>query len=192
MDKIIKILEKYDFIYDRSLKDSTKYRTCKKIKYILFLPILYIFEGMYNTKIWNNFIKKTMITNDNIFQYLDNNDFELINNTFHKIELLSTNEFFDISDEKEAKKRILGYYITEITTLLDNNVNFDIESYLNLMVNVDIKYVRSHNEYYKEKIYEVYIQSARNYHWKKIKIYMIIWLLIVLLIIFACVFLIVI
>lgn len=179
MEKLLRILEKYEFIYNKSMV-NIKNGKFKKFIFILFIPLFFIFELIYRKNIWNRFVKKTLITNDAIFQYLDNNDFELVDNKFHKIELIEENDYFNIDDEKESKSRIMKYYIEQITNLLKTNINFDIESYLTLIANIDIKYVNSHNEYYKAKVYELYLQSCRQYHYDKIKKYFLIYSIIVL------------
>jgi hypothetical protein len=160
INKAIKILERYDTCYQKIYNDKKNRK--KRILHWLFNPYFFFLECAYRRKIWWKYIIPAIIQNDNIFHYLDDNDFELKDGLFHKIELTSDKEYYDVGDPVVIKERVKKDFITIFINLFKDNLSFDIENYVTLIVDVNTKYVEDHHEYYKSQVYEVFLQSCRH------------------------------
>lgn len=168
---IFKFLER-----NNKIGDSKWYQ---KIFNFILAPVYFILESFCKRTIWKNRILNELITNEPVFEFLRISEFGYRNGTFRKIELLSSNEYYDSNDIKNFKKikdRIKHDYIIIFNDLFSANVPFDIENYLTLIVNVDIMTIKNEDEYLRAPIYEVILRYCRKLHYIKSRNLFIIWI----------------
>lgn len=152
INKIIHIIEKTDIFYN----NKQKLKFSSKLLYWILIPAYYIFERIYYKKIWKNYVVKSLIENDNVFLWFENNGFEMKNNCFHLVDLLQSQEI----DEK-LRADIRQNWIDKFLMILNKNINFDIENYISLVCKIDLKFIEQNGEMFKHPIYDINIQSCR-------------------------------
>lgn len=151
--------------------DTTRFGKFYKI---LLAPIWLIQEYICFKKYWK-IILAELIENDSIFEFLDRNDFGLENNRLIKKEPIDSHEFLKGRKLEECKEIIKKEYISVLFDLISKNCNINIEEFVSLIVNTDIKIIKDNGNYYRHGIYEVIIQYCRLWWYEKAKKYTIIW-----------------
>ena len=165
------LLEKYTH--------PTKITKTKKFIYLLLIPYFYFIETIIRYKIWKKTILPELITNDIIIGFLDKQEFSYKKGIIYKQDLLESNEFFDRVNLEEAKETIKKEYFEALIQLFTDNINFNIEDWITILVNVEYKWaVEKNGEYAKAKVYEIKIQYCREYFFLQAKKYLLRWLLI--------------
>lgn len=136
----------------------------KKFLNWFFMPIFFFLEYIVYWYYWKNIIVKEILTSDKVVEFLDKNEFGYFGNKFAKIDLLASNKFFDRNDFEEARFVIKGEFIAALTEQFSNYIVFDIENYINIMVDVEMKVVKENGEVFRAKVYSVTMQFYRYYY----------------------------
>lgn len=157
----------YSNIYHKLDKNKTRYTN--KFKNVLRSPIDFYMEFICRKYIWRDFIVKEMITTDNVFAFLDDNDFEYNGTVFRKMDVIQPAHYYDRSDYEESKYLIRKDYIENVINLLNENFSFDIAEYITLLVDVRVQFTQSNGERYRAKVYEVIIQYCREKSYQRVK-----------------------
>lgn len=166
----------------------------KRFLYWFLAPYFMILERRCKKGIWDNLIVKELITNDVVFEWLDNNDFEFRNNVFKSADLLENHPFFDRPNLEDAKALIQKEFVESMTKLFKENISFDVENYVTLLVETEVKtvYHEESDKYFYSRIYTVILQFCRQYFYdickKNTKIWFVVFSLITILIIFLFLF----
>jgi hypothetical protein len=147
-----------DFSYNKA--NSLSY--FKKIIKFLFNPIFLLLEFIVFWHYWKNIIVIEIFTNDEIVNFLDRNEFGYSNNIILKADLLSSNEYFDTLNIEEAKYLIKSEFVEAFAKIFEKT-SFNIEDYIGIVVNTEIKTIKTNGEYFREKIYEVKLMFCRYY-----------------------------
>ena len=171
--KIFKFLER-NYIIEEKIKFF------KSLLYFILAPFYFILETICKRTIWRTVILRELITNEQVFEFFCKHEFEYKNSQFRKVELLTSNEYYDTSNTSNFKKireRIKGDYINAFKNLFSQNIPFDVENYVTLMVNVDIKTVKYDGDYLREPVYEVLFYYCRRLHYLKARNIFISWVI---------------
>lgn len=182
LQSLINKLEKYTITHGRNVSFKNN------LLYIIFIPYFFVLEKYLKYKIWQLVLREMM--NDEIFDFLDSNDFEYKKDYFRKSELLSDlGDFYPKNDHALCKKRLRENYIDMLSDVLKAS-SMDIENYINVLVTIDIKVVHDKvsDQYFRAPIYTLIMQYFRNYHYKRAKKILWIWLSILLVIILFILF----
>lgn len=175
---IFKLFESLEFY-----THPTKITKFKKYYYILAIPYFFCLELFVRYKIWKKLIIPELITNDIIIEFLDKNEFAYKNGILHKMDLLETNEYYDRMSLDESKEVVKVEFIKTFLELFRNNVQIDVEDWVNILVTTDYKYVTDkENKLVKSKIYEVKLQYCREFFFLRAKSLFYKWLLTLILI----------
>lgn len=155
------------------MKDNYQYTLIKKLEKrdkkgkvnsflkSVFAPYYFLAEYYCKRKIWNKFIFTKMITVDEVFGFLDKQDFEIRSGKrFVKMDTLEDSRY-DFNNLKESKKLIFQDYSDALLSVLRKNIPFDVENFMNLHVDIDDKIVESDGETYHSLVYYVWIQYWR-------------------------------
>ena len=135
--------------------------------YILFSPIFMLLEFMTYRYFWKKIILPELITKDDIFKFLDKNEFGFHRGRLIKKDILDDNEFYDSLDLEQAKEAIKKEFVSGLTDLINAHSTFDIEEYLVLIVTTELKLTHNKGEVYRNKLYTVTIQYCRYYYLQK-------------------------
>jgi len=157
--------------------ESTKF---KRIIYKLFIPIFFILEYIVYKYFWEKIIIPEIITNDEIFNFIDNNEFGIKYGRFVKKDLIDTNEYYDSMKIDEARVLIKEEFVKKLTMLIDKNCLIDIENYITLQVLTKELITSKNGNYYNNKLYTVYIQFCRYFYLIRSLKILIYWILILL------------
>lgn len=152
---------------------------------IFLAPIWLLLEYICYQKYWKNIILLEFITNDKLFEFLDNNEFGYKKGRFVKKDLIDDNEYLSGRKLDDCKHIIKREFIETLTDLINTECTTNIEDYISLIVSTDIKISKVDDEVFQAKIYEVYIQFCRYWWLQKAIQYSIVWLLIFSLIIIS-------
>jgi len=151
----------------------------KKYIYNLFIPIFWLLEYICYRYYWKNIVCDEILTSDVIVEFLEKNEFGYDGVRFKKAGLLSENEFFDRVDLKEAKELIKKEYVEAISLMFTENVGYNIEEYVNLLVTTEVKVIKHLDENIRAKIYTVTIQFCRQYFLDIVKRKLIAWFILI-------------
>lgn len=174
---ISRLLEKED--------EKIKKSRWNKFKHVLFTPYYFFMESFCRRKIWVNYIMRDMITNDEIIDFLDKQDFTIRNNVFIKKGLCNDPEksekdnIYNFSDMEKVKDFVTKDYIQYFIKLLTKNFQFDVENYVNLHVKTEVAVVheKQDDKYFREPIYIVIFQYWREQNYLEEKHHFLIWLI---------------
>jgi len=153
MIKIYNLLE--------SFTDSNKTTNNKVRIYKVFIPIFLLLEYITYWWFWKKIVIGDLLTSDVIVDFLDKNEFEYTGNKLIKMDLIESNPYFDRLSLVEAQQTIKKEYVEAFSELITTNIPTNIEDYITLYVETEIKIVKSNNENYRNKIYIVNIQFCR-------------------------------
>jgi hypothetical protein len=170
---------------DNTVKDDTS----KFVNFLIniFAPFFYLLEYIAYYYFWKKIVIFELLTNDVIVDFLDKNEFGLINNKskISKCDLIESNQYFDRLSLEDSKIIIKKEFVETISELINKNISINIEDYITLIVETEKKVIFEKNQRFAEKVYSVDIQFYRYYFLKilqKKTIYWFIYLGIVLLI----------
>ena len=166
----------YSFL-DRNISINFKMNFLFKILYYTFLPIFFLLELSIYWLIWKKLIIPELLTNDEIVDFFEKNDFAYLGNKIKKIDLITANEFYDRMNLEESRQIIKKEFVDVLSELLNKNCSFDIEEYVTLIVSTDIKVIKNNGEIHKARIYSVTIQFCRLLYLQEITIKLIYWIL---------------
>jgi len=150
--------------------DSLDFKKNKR-KLFWLIPYYLHLEKTCKKEIWNKTVLNELITNDTLFSYFDDNDFEFIKKGAHfrKIDTVDSVEFL-FNNTNDLKEKLKAKFVRELTTLIRQQSPFDIEEYINMYINIDLKVVfDDFGNSYKANIYEVIIRYCREYQYGKMK-----------------------
>ena len=145
MNKILSILDKTE--------------TSKKLMFLynLILPISYFFEYIAYKYFWNKIILEELLTNDNIVNFLDENEFGFKPNKIYKMDIIEEDNALASLNVEEAQIAVKKEFTNTIVKIIKDNVTIDIENYINL--NIDVTIIPEN----KLKQYTVTIRYYRYY-----------------------------
>ena len=154
--------ENYEYTLIKKLEKRDKKGKGNSFLKTVFAPYYFLAELYCRNKIWNNFIFKKMITTDDVFKFLDEQDFEVRKGKrFVKMDLIQDSRY-DFNDLNQSKKLIFQDYSDATLAVLRKNIPFDVENFMNLHVEIDDKVVTSEDgEIYHSLVYYVWIQYWR-------------------------------
>lgn len=173
-------MKEYEII--KKLINSDKNKKVEKFWSKIFSPYYFFMEYYCRKKIWSKFIFEKLITTDEIFNFLDKQDFEIVDKRFVKTSLLEEHPNY-VNDMGVMKEMILRDYIEAFINLFRKNIPFDVENYTNINVEFGDKIVKSYGEIYHSVIYIVTLQYWREDNYKSAKKVFYVWLLVLSLII---------
>lgn len=152
----------------------------KKFTYLIFSPYFLYLENKCKKHLWNKVILNELITNDMIFQWLDANEFEYRDDVFRASDLIENHDYYNRETLEESKFYIKKEFIDAMLDLFQKNVNFDIENYVTLIVNTELKtiYHEESDRHFYSKVYEVKLQFCRKYFYDQCKRNTKIWFLV--------------
>lgn len=182
-------------VYDKLLRKLESYtirpNKFKKFLYLFLSPYFLILEKKCKKGIWDNLVVKELITNDVVFEWLDNNEFEYKNDIFRASDLIENHEFYNRPTLEESKMLIQKEFVENMTKLFKENISFDIENYVTLIVETELKtiYHEESDKYFYSKIYTVILQFCREYFYNVCKRNTKIWFVIVAIITILIIFL---
>lgn len=154
--------ENYEYTLIKKLEKRDKKGKGNSFLKAVFAPYYFLAELYCRNKIWSNFIFKKMITTDDVFKFLDEQDFEVRKGKrFVKMDMLQDSRY-DFNDLNQSKKLIFQDYSDATLAVLRKNIPFDVENFMNLHVEIDDKIVTSEDgEIYHSLVYYVWIQYWR-------------------------------
>lgn len=168
-------MKEYEII--KKLVKSDKNERVEKIWSKIFSPYYFFMEYYCRKKIWTKFIFEKLITTDEIFNFLDKYDFEIIGKKFVKTSLLEEHPNY-VNDTAVMKDMIMRDYVEAFLNLFRKNIPFDVENYSNLNVEIGDKIVKSFGEIYHSAIYIVTLQYWREDNYKSAKKVFFTWLIV--------------
>lgn len=125
--------------------------------YKIFLPITYLIDRYYMWKYWG-LITNEMITNLEIFDWLNKNDFayrESIRGDYLvKMDIIEPESFYDTKNSVELKVIIKKEFTKLLIDMFDKNISSDIENYINIFVDVD--------KMDNQRIFTIYLRYYRH------------------------------
>ncbi len=146
---------------------------------IFLAPIWLLLEYICYKKYWKKIILPELVTNDEIFNFLNDNEFSLHKGIFIKKDLIDDNDFLSAHRLDECKNIIKKEFVEKLSKLITENCNTNIEEYISLTVNTDNLLSKTDGEVYSNRVYEVTIQYCRFWWLKKSLQYSIIWLILI-------------
>lgn len=185
-------------IYDKLLKKLESYTIrptkFKRFLYVFLSPYFMILERKCKKGIWDNLVVKELITNDNVFNWFDNNEFEYRNDVFRSQDLIENHPYYDKGTLEESKMLIQKEFVEVMSKIFNENISFDIENYVTLLVDTELKtvYHEESDKYFYSKIYTVVLQFCRQYFYenckRNTKIWFAVFCILMLLVIFLFLF----
>jgi hypothetical protein len=167
MNKIYNLLERYT-----DLRLSTKF---KRLIYNIFIPIFYILEYITYKHFWKNIVVTELLSNDEIVDFFDKNEFGYNGNKIYKQDLIESNEYFNRLTLEDSKHVIKKEYIDTLSELLKANIPFNIEEFITLIVTTELKIIKSNETNYRGRVYTVIIQFCRLFYLQKALVKLIYW-----------------
>lgn len=167
-----------------------KYNTSTTFFYslfrIIFVPIFLLFEFLLIRFYWNKIIFPEFITNDNLFNFIDKNDFGIKFGKFFKKDLIEGE--LESNDNEIIKHRINSEFVKELGNLITLSSKIDIENYINIRTEVSDKISKIQGEIFINKIYQTEIRFCRYYFFKEALKQTIIWIISMILILISVYF----
>lgn len=164
----------YNFLESISLKESKSFMA--RLIYNWISPIGLLLEYLVYRYYWKKIIIPEIFTNDEIVNFLDKNEFSFDGFKIWKSDLIENNEFFNRQSMEESKNIIKKEYVEAFVDIFQNNTSLNIEDYINLTVDTDLKMIKYENQFFKSKIYTVTVRFSRSYFLAKAKTKTIWWL----------------
>ena len=164
----------YNFLESISFKESKSF--ISKLIYNWFSPIGLLLEYLVYRHYWKKIIIPEIFTNDEIVNFLDKNEFSFDGFKIWKSDLLENNEFFVRQTLDESKEIIKKEYVEAFVEIFQKNTSINIEDYINLTVDTDIKSIKYEGQFFKSKIYTVVVRFSRSYFLEKAKSKTIWWI----------------
>lgn len=153
--------ENYEYTLIKKLEKRDKKTKGNGFLKAIFAPYYFFAETYCKVKIWNKFIYNKMITEDDIFNFLDKQDFEIRpRKRFLKMDTIEGSRY-DFNDLKQSKEMIFKDYSEAFLQILRKNIPFDVENFMNLHVEINDKVVTSYGEIYHSLVYYVWVQYWR-------------------------------
>lgn len=161
--------------------DATETSKKSRIIYKIFCPLYYTIELICFFYYWKK-IKTEILTNEELVDFLDQNEFGMKFHKFYKMDIVEPDSFINQFNTEEMEIKIKAEFTEELVNKISDNIAFDVENYINLNVNVSLLKEQ------KLKAYSVEIRYYRYYLViQNIKM-LIIWLLLALGISFLLIF----
>lgn len=149
------------FLFLESINTTKKFN---RVMIFIFNPIFLLLEYLVYRYYWKTLILPELITNDDIFSFLDKNEFGFEKGRITKKDLFDDNEFYETLNMDEAKVKLKEEFVGTISDLLSKKTMFDIEEYLTLIVTTEYVITKNQGETYQNKVYTVYLQFCRYYY----------------------------
>ena len=168
--------------------DSLPNRKNKKLLYFIqdiFAPINYAVEYYCFYFVWKKIVLKEILTNDNIVNFLDRNEFCLKNNIIYKKDIIEKDNILDTFNPEDSEDKITQEFTEVFSNIIEENSNIDIENYVTLFTEIDITNPQYKN---KIKIYKITIMFYRYFQLQLAKKRMIYWFITVILMLIASIF----
>ena len=160
--KILSLLDKCTY-YTKKTKINT-------ILYYLFLPIAQFLELRVKRNIWNKQILEDFGNNTDVIEFLNTNEFALIDNDYFQKNDIIDGEFYFQLKQKELYVTLKQEFQDVFIKIIAEEFSVDYENYININVNLYTKE--------KQPIYEVTVQWYRNLFIKQNKTKLIYWFVI--------------
>ena len=141
--------------------ETNKFKTTL---YKIFIPLFFILEYSVYKYFWKKVIIPEIITRDEIYEFIDKNEFGIKYGRFIKKDLLDTNEYYDSMNIDEARILIKEEFVKKLSGLIEKNCQIDIENYITLQVKTKETVTTKNGNYFNNKIYIVYIQFCRYFY----------------------------
>lgn len=142
-----------------------------KFFYYLFLPITYLLEYICFRYYWK-FILENLLTNDEMVNFLDKNEFGINSYKIYKKDIIEQDEFLNHLNLDELKLQIKKEMSTELIKKISEISAFDLENYINITVNI---YIID-----GIKQYEIQIKYFRHYMINYLKSKLFIWIILMI------------
>lgn len=123
----------------------------------LFLPIFLLIEYFCYIRIWNKIVIPEMLTNDEVVNFLDRNEFGYTKNKLIKKDIIESGSMLDTFNPEEAEFNIQNEFVSVLSEIIEKHINIDIENYITIKTNID--FVKSDNN--TLKVYTVRIMYYR-------------------------------
>lgn len=152
-------------------------------------PIYLLLEYLCYKKFWNKIVVPELIETDEIFEFLNKNEFSYNNGKLIKKELINDVEFLHGRSLDECNELVKREFMIGLTKLIEKHCNTNIEQLLTLYTRTDtITHKDEIGNLSLHNIFEVHIQFCRYYYLKIAKRYTIVWCIFLILIISAIYF----
>lgn len=152
--------------------DSIPGKKNKKLIYLfqdLFLPLFLLIEYVCYRKIWFKIVIPELLTNDEIVNFLDRNEFGYSKNKLWKKDIIENGSMLDTFNPEEAEFNIQSEFVSAFTEIIEKNVSIDIENFITIKTHIDfVKSDRNIMKIYTVKLtYYRYpeIQRKLKYVW---------------------------
>jgi hypothetical protein len=165
MKKVYKYYSRLEKLSNAKIS-YTKYQ---KFKIFLKTPYYYFMEYQCKRHFWEKFILKDMIESNIIFTYLDDNDFEYVKKGKYLRKIDTLDDYGNLKTLEEIKNDIQNKYVRELTSIFDNESNFDIAEYINMYTVIDLKTVTTDTEIYKSQVWELILRWCRELFYQECK-----------------------
>lgn len=133
--------------------------------YYIFLPITYIIDYLMLRKYWK-FVLKEMIETEEIFDWLNKNDFGYRKLYFVKKDVIEAGSFYDSKNSLELKSYIKKEMTKNILDLFDEYLTSDIENYINVYIDVDFqKDVKIYSIFLRYYRYQIIKDNFKYFAW---------------------------
>lgn len=169
MNKIFNLLENI------TSDNATKFQ---KIIYNFFIPYFLLLEYICYYYYWKKIILAEILTSDKVVEFLDKNEFGYVKSRIVKADLLESNDFYDRMNLEESRQAIRKEFTLAFAKLFEENILFNIENYVTLKVETEVKLIKKMDEVYKAKIFIISLQFCRDFYLVKALRKFIVWLII--------------
>lgn len=149
-----------------------------KLIFIIFLPIIYLIELLVYYHFWKVIIIREMLTNDNIVDFFDRNEFAYQGNKLYKEDLITGNDYYDSKPLDHVQKLLREEFVNSIYQIIKENTQLNLEDNLNLIVECDIKSIKNQTEVLRAKVYSVTIRFYRYHILSSYKSKLFLWVLV--------------
>lgn len=145
----------------------------------LLAPITCIIEIICWFGIWRKIVVKSLIENDNIFEFFDKNEFVYRKwyhlSKFEKWDMVPPDNTYyaEIKDSEKLRQAIRKEYIDTFVDIIEKNSPFDLQNFISLQCKLDYKTIDG----IIVRIYNISIQYWRHFMIKKSIYKTLIWLM---------------
>lgn len=116
--------------------DNLNHKKFNKFLYYFLLPVFFCIEYYLYRKYWK-IILNEIGSSEEVVNWFDNEEFALTSNKLWKKDIIDIDSFLDSLDLVELQVKIKGEFSKRIVDLFTENLQLDIENYINLMVIVE-------------------------------------------------------